>query len=43
MEYSFQLSRNVKALKVWTTFKAYGADKLRDAIQENITTIRHLA
>lgn len=43
MEYSFQLSRNLKALKIWIPFKAYGADKLRDAIQENIATMRHLA
>lgn len=43
MEYGFQLSRNFKALKVWMTFKAYGAEMLRAAIQENITTMRHLA
>lgn len=43
MEYSFQLSRNFKALKVWMTFKAYGAEMLRAAIQENITTMRYLA
>lgn len=43
MEYSFQLSRNFKALKVWMTFQAYGAEMLRAAIQEDITTMRYLA
>ncbi len=43
MEYNFQLSRDFKALKVWMTFKAYGAEVLRTAIQENIDTMRHLA
>jgi glutamate/tyrosine decarboxylase-like PLP-dependent enzyme len=41
-EYGFQLSRNFKALKVWMTFKAYGAQALRDAIQSNIQTMRYL-
>ncbi|MEE9198188.1 MAG: pyridoxal-dependent decarboxylase [Dehalococcoidia bacterium] len=43
MEYSFQLSRNFKALKVWMTFKAYGTQMLQAAIQENIATMRYLA
>ncbi len=43
MEYSFQLSRNFKALKVWMTFKTYGAETLRASIEENIKTMRHLA
>lgn len=43
MEYGFQLSRSFKALKVWMTFKAYGAETLRAAIQGNIATMRHLA
>jgi glutamate/tyrosine decarboxylase-like PLP-dependent enzyme len=42
MEYSFQLSRSFKALKVWMTFKAYGAEKLRAAIEENIKTMRYM-
>ena len=42
-EYNFQLSRNFKALKVWMTFKAYGSDKLRSAIEGNIKTMNHLA
>ncbi len=43
MEYSFQLSRNFKALKVWMTFKTYGAEMLRASIEDNIKTIRYLA
>jgi glutamate/tyrosine decarboxylase-like PLP-dependent enzyme len=43
MEYNFQLSRNFKALKIWMTFKAYGSDLLRDAIESNIKVVRHLA
>jgi aromatic-L-amino-acid decarboxylase len=43
MEYSFQLSRNFKALKVWMTFKTYGAEMLRATIEENIKTMRYLA
>lgn len=42
-EYNFQLSRNFKALKVWMTFKAYGTDALRTAIQNNIRTMQYLA
>lgn len=42
MEYSFQLSRSFKALKVWMTFKAYGAEKLRAAIEGNIETMRYM-
>lgn len=43
MEYSMQLSRGFRALKVWMTFKAYGADTLRAAIEDKIETMRHLA
>ncbi len=43
MEYSFQLSRNFKALKVWMTFKAYGAEMLRASIEDNIKTMHYLA
>jgi hypothetical protein len=35
-DYGPQLSRNFRALKVWMTFKAYGARKLREAIESNI-------
>jgi len=43
MDYSPQLSRNFKALKVWMTFKAYGATALTYAIQQNILIMRELA
>jgi aromatic-L-amino-acid decarboxylase len=43
MEYTFELTRNFKALKIWTTFKIYGADRLRKSIEEDIEKIHHLA
>lgn len=42
-DYSPQLSRNFKALKIWMTFKAYGAETLRYAIEQNILVMRELA
>ncbi len=42
-DYGPQLSRSFRALKVWMTFKAYGARKLRAAIESNITVMRYLA
>jgi glutamate/tyrosine decarboxylase-like PLP-dependent enzyme len=42
-DYGPQLHRNFRALKVWMTFKAYGAKKLRAAIESNIETMRYLA
>src|SRR6266851_1300754 len=42
-DYSPQLSRNFRALKVWMTFKAYGTTKLRAAIESNIEIMRYLA
>src|SRR5262249_42358985 len=42
-DYGPQLSRNFRALKVWLTFKAYGARKLRAAIESNINVMRYLA
>lgn len=39
----FQLSRNFKALKVWMSFKAYGAQKLRAAIENDIDNANYLA
>lgn len=43
MEYGFELSRRVRALKVWMTLLAYGADALLDAIEDTIATMRHMA
>jgi glutamate/tyrosine decarboxylase-like PLP-dependent enzyme len=42
-DYGPQLSRSFRALKVWMTFKAYGARKLRAAIESNIDIMRYLA
>ncbi len=42
-DYGPQLSRNFRALKVWMTCKAYGARKLRAAIESNIDIMRYLA
>ena len=42
-EYSFQLSRNFKALKIWMTFKAYGAARLRQAIATDLANAAYLA
>jgi aromatic-L-amino-acid decarboxylase len=42
-DYGPQLSRSFRALKVWTTFKAYGARRLRAAIESNIAIMRYLA
>jgi aromatic-L-amino-acid/L-tryptophan decarboxylase len=42
-DYGPQLSRSFRALKVWMTFKAYGARRLRAAIESNIAVMRYLA
>ncbi len=42
-EHYFQLSRNAKALKVWMSFKAYGAARITDMIQKDIDLARYLA
>lgn len=42
-DYGPQLSRSFRALKVWMTFKAYGARRLRAAIESNIEIMRYLA
>lgn len=42
-DYGPQLHRNFRALKVWMTFKAYGATKLRAAIESNIEIMRYFA
>ena len=41
-EYTFQLSRKFRSLKVWLTFKAYGAETLRSMIEKNIRTMQKL-
>jgi aromatic-L-amino-acid/L-tryptophan decarboxylase len=42
-DYSPQLHRNFRALKVWMTFKSYGTRKLRAAIESNIEIMQYLA
>ena len=42
-EYSFQQSRNFKALKVWMNFKAYGQANLKKAVEGSIRIMNHLA
>lgn len=42
-EYSFQQSRNFKALKIWMNFKAYGTDNLKKAIEGSIYVMKHFA
>ncbi len=41
-KYNFQLSRNAKALKIWMSFKAYGADRIKNAIRNDIELTRYL-
>jgi aromatic-L-amino-acid/L-tryptophan decarboxylase len=38
-----QLHRSFRALKVWMTFKAYGAKKIRAAIENNIEVMQYMA
>jgi aromatic-L-amino-acid/L-tryptophan decarboxylase len=42
-DYGPQLHRSFRALKVWMTFKAYGARQLRASIESNIEIMRYLA
>jgi len=41
-EYSFQQSRNFKALKVWMNFKVYGQQDLKRAIEASIKVMNSL-
>ncbi len=42
MEYGPQLTRSFRALKVWMTFKAYGAERLQQCIQYDIDKVHYL-
>lgn len=42
-KYSFQLSRNAKAFKVWLSLKAYGFDAICSMIQKDIDLAKYLA
>ncbi|MDT8402036.1 MAG: pyridoxal-dependent decarboxylase [Bacteroidales bacterium] len=41
MNYNLQLTKDFKALKVWMTFKTYGADKLKRAIENDCKLARY--
>ena len=41
-EHTLQHTRDLRALKVWLAFRAYGADRILASIEENIATMRHL-
>lgn len=41
-EHHFKLSRNGKALKVWMSLKAYGADRFVEMIQKDVALREHL-
>lgn len=43
MEYQLPLTKGFKSLKIWMTLKAYGANRLTDAIQEDINHAKYLA
>ncbi|MGM0545563.1 MAG: pyridoxal phosphate-dependent decarboxylase family protein [Bacteroidota bacterium] len=42
MEYNLPLTKEFKALKVWMTLKAYGANQLRDEIASDIKKAQYL-
>lgn len=42
-EHGFQLSRSAKALKVWMSYQAYGATRLREGIRNDIANTAYLA
>ena len=41
MDFNLQLTKDFKALKVWMTFKAYGAEKLGQAIENDCQLARY--
>ncbi|WP_420580404.1 pyridoxal phosphate-dependent decarboxylase family protein [Reichenbachiella sp.] len=43
MDFNLQLTKDFKALKVWMTFKTYGADKLKEAISNDISNAQYAA
>jgi len=43
MEYNLPLTKDFKALKVWMTIKAFGADRLREEIRSDIQKAQYLA
>jgi len=43
MEYNLPLTKEFKALKVWMTIKAYGADRIRKEIARDIAKAQYLS
>ncbi len=43
MDFNLQLTKDFKALKVWMTFKTYGAEQLRKAIENDCELARYAA
>lgn len=43
MDYNLQLTKDFKALKVWMTFKTYGAEQLQKAIENDCVLARYAA
>ncbi|HCC71454.1 MAG TPA: pyridoxal-dependent decarboxylase [Bacteroidales bacterium] len=41
MNYNLQLTKDFKALKIWMTFKTYGAEKLKKAIENDCMLARY--
>ncbi len=41
MDYNLQLTKDFKALKIYMTFKVYGADRLRKAILNDVRTAQY--
>ncbi|MEE8527704.1 MAG: pyridoxal-dependent decarboxylase [Gammaproteobacteria bacterium] len=42
-EYGVQLSRSFRALKVWMTFRTFGAARFRRLIEQNVSQARYLS
>ena len=40
---TIELSKEFRALKVWFTFRYYGAERLREAIRHDVALIQHVA
>lgn len=42
-DYCFELSRGMKALKVWMTFKTYGLNRLGSIMEQNVNQVQYFA
>ena len=41
-KYNFQLSRNARALKIWMSYKAYGTERIKQAVAKDIDLTNYL-